>query len=1151
MPADSLPALNPRPVSRLTHLAATGPAAIAAPAEPDGLRAAERLRDVLGALGLEAEILADPPPSALHEAERPVLLLGNLANSRCVSDLYYRLLCVTDRCYPGPGGYEVRTLLDPLGTGQNIIHLGYSDAEGLAAGTTALADRLADPLPFLQDTKPTRLPLCAADVESIRATPLPPLAWQVANFCRGDQKGYLAYLTGDGELLSEYHDAWRAVLSCGYERTEKVVQTHLFMLSRVSTWRLLEAVGLVPADLQREIIRFIYGWAESDDGVAHLRSPVYQSPHYPRQNHGLIPALALIYAADYFQRHHPEVATAAAEWRSAADVVFAPYESSWKPVCDGLCHAWFLSQPLIQEYTLLDPEHRHFAASGARLAADCAVAIVNNQGWMPSAGDADLAWAFPGPNLRIAAAHYRDGSYSFVHNRAPEFLRLRAGEVSSPTRAFDIGLADVPPSTPLVTVIPMDPLIYNVWSREPAMADGVTDTPPTVPIETCFDNLAVRTGWAVDDDYLLLDGLGGGSHSYADAASILDYARFGVSCIVCEDNLIWSAPEHHSMVTVTRAGEMGQVPSFASLQAKATDADGNAYLRILLPGCAGADWIRELHMRRGRCLVVHDTVIATQPGSYATEAHFRIPARAHLDGRRLRSPRSSTTAGDVELLLSCITDGAVLRLEDLPIHLLYHPKIDGEQVSLVDDAEALWRLRYQTDEVCLQAYAARVAGDMAPGQSFSLTHLIQIRGAGEPELSLHLAPDGLLLSDGAGEWHLPLEHRPPSASQSRPAAVTTVPRLASEVLASLPAPVTCMEPLPGGGVLLGAEDGSVTALDADAGVLWQTTVEGPVHDLSAPGSPRQIVLVGCGPAGLVALDHDGQRLWQRTIVREPCPWPWWELVTPAPVQVAGGLFAGETLFAVGCGDIQVRLYDSEGNERWMWRYNEGVPGRLRVADVDGDGVPEIVVGGDILSDVSTCRILTYDRSVKAELPVEGWTSCLTALTWGAVNGRSLIACGATRGRNLHLYDITGIGERPETPPEHLFAVRLGGTVTGLGLDAAAPALIAATSQGFLLCFGLDGTRRWSRLLEEGITHLVPLGDAFAVQEHSGRFRLISIAGDDLAISRADVPWHCTCATPLALWFASDRRLRRIPQRAVPSRSTGAGCHRANGGHPVV
>ncbi len=104
-----VPVLSPRDVSRQTNLAAAGVMTIAAPASAEGVEAAGRLREALGNLGLEGRLLVDPAPAVLHQAAGPVLLLGNLADSRCVGDLYYRLLCVTDRCYPGPG--ESRTPL--------------------------------------------------------------------------------------------------------------------------------------------------------------------------------------------------------------------------------------------------------------------------------------------------------------------------------------------------------------------------------------------------------------------------------------------------------------------------------------------------------------------------------------------------------------------------------------------------------------------------------------------------------------------------------------------------------------------------------------------------------------------------------------------------------------------------------------------------------------------------------------------------------------------------------------------------------------------------------------------------------------------------------------------------------------------------------
>lgn len=83
-----------------------------------------------------------------------------------------------------------------------------------------------------------------------------------------------------------------------------------------------------------------------------------------------------------------------------------------------------------------------------------------------------------------------------------------------------------------------------------------------------------------------------------------------------------------------------------------------------------------------------------------------------------------------------------------------------------------------------------------------------------------------------------------------------------------------------------------------------------------------------------------------------------------------------------------------------------MPGRIRVADVDGSGRPSIVVGGEILSDTSCCRILDPQGLERASLWVEGWTSLLTALAFAERQSRHWIACGASRGDNLHLFALT-------------------------------------------------------------------------------------------------------------------------------------------------
>ncbi len=97
------------------------------------------------------------------------------------------------------------------------------------------------------------------------------------------------------------------------------------------------------------------------------------------------------------------------------------------------------------------------------------------------------------------------------------------------------------------------------------------------------------------------------------------------------------------------------------------------------------------------------------------------------------------------------------------------------------------------------------------------------------------------------------------------------------------------------------------------------------------------------------------------------------------------------------------------------------------------------MGCDLLSDQSTLRILDPNGGLVSELPVEGWTSMLTALAFGSGKGSRLIACGASRGENLHLFSLND-GEW-----KRRWLKRLGEQVTGIHI--------------------LDGTLIWHRLFD--------------------------------------------------------------------------------------
>ena len=299
----------PRPLEPETPLRGPNGVLVAAPRSGHGRKAAGRIHRALRDKNARAELLEDPAGDVLTAADCPVIVVGNLSDSRCVRELYFRFLCATDLWYPGPEGFELRTLCNPFGTGCNVIHAGYSDADGAAAVVEAFQTRLDDPIPHLAALEVTRLPMSEREAAQVRSAPLLPTAWQIANTMQGDLKGYLYYLTGDPELGEEYRRSWEAVVESGYVKSEKIVQAHLYSLSRLQPWRLVEHMDLFSEEERLAITRFIYGWAESEEGWHHVgRCPRVVSMHVPRQNHELIPALALTYAAAYFRTYFPELA---------------------------------------------------------------------------------------------------------------------------------------------------------------------------------------------------------------------------------------------------------------------------------------------------------------------------------------------------------------------------------------------------------------------------------------------------------------------------------------------------------------------------------------------------------------------------------------------------------------------------------------------------------------------------------------------------------------------------------------------------------------------------------------------------------------------------------------------------------------------------
>ncbi len=1104
--------------------------------------------DVLRRPAERVDILEDPAPDALARAPGPIILVGNLADSAAVRDLYFRFLCATDLWYPGPGGHEVRRLTNPFGNGYDGLLVGYSDAAGAEAAAEKALRILAAPDAPTFDVHATRLPMADDHVREIRETRLnPDEIFMDRGLTNADWKGFLYYLIGEEQLGAEYRAVWRKYL------TLKCM--HLCSLNKFLPFMLCESMGAFTPDDRAAIYRYIYDWAEGPEGYAIVnQARASNGPATPRSNHELIPALALVYVSEFFKARFPTLPEPW-EWRRIADQTYANLRSSWKDNCDGLCHDWFLSQPAIVLYGLIDPAHRFYHEGGARAAAECAIAIVNNDGWMPSAGHSDLYRQFPGPTLRTAAAWFNDGRYRFVHELAPLRRRLTWRAPVGFLRAFDNGVAPVEPRGQIgITVIPVDPAYYNKYaSYPPNVAEYLNQPPPDVPLAQCFDKIAVRAGWKRDDDYLLLDGITGGGHSFNDACGILDYARFGVSCLVganMENGL-------NTDMIVVRGAAIGPSPEYARLEARESGADGAAYLRMTLPDYGGADWTREIYLRPGGALVVCDTIVARVAGDYAAEAIFRVPGKATLEGRAWRWCCRAPAGARVDFHLAGLpADGAMMTASVAP------DKTWGE----TEAGRRVWEERYHNRSYAITECRTRMAGAVRAGGVLRLAHIAQIRGPEEPELRLTAENGQLTVVGGKAPWILRDWPEQASAAIAPDGAGAAAPRhdrpavrapqadaaghgkIRLMPVFSAGSPIACLQPV-ADGMLAGTEHGEVIRLDPSGKTLWHAQVAGPVRCVAGyvEGGVLKNVLAGFGARGIWIGTGAGEKIKQFEFQYRETAWPWWQSPGAGVVAAVGLLHAGQVCFVVGTGDGYVHLYDQEGRETWHVLFPSlGLPGYLRIVRYGQSDARRILVAASLQAYRAHLLLLDLDGGFVAAPPsLTPVGAACSGFAVASIGKRFVVAAAATCDPSLQLFDLARLDDLSPYPikahiPAHapaddprrfsgcrIWESSLGGEVTGVAFDAGAKRVFAATRLGFVAAHDLDGQRLWHRLFPAPLTQLARAGAALLAADQAGAIHILSPSGEALgqaACPGLRLPADGESATP---WGWSAGKLYRL------------------------
>jgi len=551
----------------------------------------------------------------------PVIVLGNLMDSRMARRLYLHCYDFTDYSWPSPGGHVVRTIRDPLGTGAHVLMVGGSDPAGAADATEALLAHVEEQgaeLGYLNLVKLGRWESeitgyserFLGDDESVWTRVGGAGSWnyqvQIAQagigFLRTGDERYLPVFARELRYWFDHY-----VLNL---RTDAPPQTHGFLNTILTVWDLIRDHPAFDETRHKfdEDWLYVYRSSEGPDKIAREaeRTTI-------RSNHGTRTGLDGLYGGRFFLRRFG--LEEARRWLDIADRYFAPQLTSAKPTEDNWGHQWAASLYDTLVYALATDRDEYFSSDALRQAADRAL-IAHGRGG--------------GPRSYLSACAVATGDTGFLSGyREGEaygrYCAAMGGSCDEYLRAFCTDDPIEPREDLLgVSVAPLDQLWYETIDATGWNRGGLFVV--TAECEQCFDKLSLREGWGADDFYLLFDGISGGQHAYQNANCVV---------ILQEDGATWSSRTGRSLsgsgtviagngvaVALDGAGP-GQLHRYARLR-YAGQADDYLAVGAALEGVGDADWDRHIIRKRGQWTLVIDRVAVRRAGEVLAERHWYL-----------------------------------------------------------------------------------------------------------------------------------------------------------------------------------------------------------------------------------------------------------------------------------------------------------------------------------------------------------------------------------------------------------------------------------------------------------------------------------------------------------------------------------------------
>jgi hypothetical protein len=866
-----------------------------------------------------------------------MLLAGNLRTHPWIRDLYFRNWVSTDILHPGRGGYELKTLCGPFAAGRNVILVGASDEDGLDTGLERLAEAMEanpDSLPFLFEVEASEQVFTAANHAEILDFPDRAADSGFWSDHAAAEAGAHAVFTGRQDMAAWFRD----YLLNRSPREESEEEMGSLML----LFRLLEPLELWDDRQRGRAAALFHQFMTGPEGIESfgpLDQPLPEEFDGPIQGWICRKALSLYFIADYFHRFHGF--REAKQWLERIRAVFGPALRSSKPASDSSGLQWHAVAG-VARYALASGESAYLDGGYLRDAAKRALQTFTNQGQQALSGAISGPANAPWLLFAMAAAFYQDASFL-----APfEFWDPDRGRLLCPwtcsneyLRSFAV---DLPTRLdPGLVGLFVSPLDDSYRRKSHLLTPGFYQpAPPEAPL---FDKVSFRSGFRREDDYLLLDGVSGGEHSYEDAGCIKEIQMRGFPWVCSLDaGMRESGIATQNGVLLLRDGQRTPLQQFAELLDSHFSAAGG-HVVVRLSGYSGAHWTRSVFWRAAGFVLVIDEVEVDLPGRYLMEAGWLCL------GRLAPGPWPVFELGESEANMARFSVAWEQQVDSLmePVDFC-----DEFYSCYIEQNQSEYEL-YPTCEVppTLHRIRLRKVFDGQPGQKASIaTRFLCTRPGEAARKQYSLERDTtVIFVEVPGDKVEAF----PFVDQAQKLSLESEIESVGGQMTLYPRRPTAVAVCPHGAALLvGFEDGHLLSMEPGTReVVFESTFEGRVNAVaSVIFGGRVYSYAGTEEGPLACFDAEGNVVWHKEAdIPEDRTWdklePRWSSHEPSIRALAAQAVGDDAILVAGHGDGFIyRLDPLTGAEAWEAQLNWGCASHLAIADIDADGSPEIVVG---------------------------------------------------------------------------------------------------------------------------------------------------------------------------------------------------------------